>query len=187
MDEFSYLIVLVSIVLGLGVTRLLTGLGALIEARDRVRFYGPALAWTLFLLVAHVQTWWAFFGLRDRGGWSFAAFLAVLVQPALLYLLSALVLPTVGPGDDVDLRTRYYEQARWFFGLLAGLLVASLARDLALEGALPDAPNVAFHAVFFALAVAGAVTRSERFHRANAAANVGLVGLYVALLFSQLA
>ena len=45
MDAFSYLSVLISIVLGLGVTQLLTGFGRLIEARDRVRSYGPVLIW----------------------------------------------------------------------------------------------------------------------------------------------
>ncbi len=187
MDEFSYLIVLVSIVLGLGITRLLTGLGALVEARDRVRLYWPVLAWAAILLVAHVQTWWAFFGLRDRVGWTFLTFLTVLVQPVLLYLLSVLVLPVIGPGECADLRERYFEQARWFFGLFATLLVASLLRDLTLEGALPDLPNVAFHLVLLSLAVTAAATRRTWFHEANAAVAAGLVGLYIALLFSQLA
>ena len=186
MDEFSYLIVLVSIVLGLGITRLLTGLGALIEGRDRVRPYGPALAWAGILLVVHVQTWWTMFGYRDRDGWTFAAFLAVLLQPALLYLLAALVLPTTVPEEGVDLRARYHEQTRWFFGLLSALLVGSLARDLALDGALPGALNVGFHAVLLALAGAGALTRREGFHRVNAAVTAGLVGGYIALLFSRL-
>jgi hypothetical protein len=35
MDEFNYLSVLISIILGLGVTQLLTGLGKLIFARLR--------------------------------------------------------------------------------------------------------------------------------------------------------
>lgn len=187
MDEFSYLIVIVSIVLGLGITRLLTGLGALVEARDRVRFYWPVLAWVVILLLAHVQTWWAFFGLRDRPEWTFLAFLLVLLQPVLLYLLSVLVLPTLGSGERADLRVRYYEQARWFFGVFAVLLVASLLRDLALEGALPSPPNVAFHAVLLALAMLGAATQRARFHEMNAGATTGLVGLYIALLFSQLA
>jgi hypothetical protein len=39
MNPFSYLSVLTSIVLALGITRVLTGLGKLLQARDRIRIY----------------------------------------------------------------------------------------------------------------------------------------------------
>lgn len=187
MDSFSYLSVLVSIILGLGITRLLTGLGQQIEFRDEVRSYGPSLAWAVVLLLVHVQAWWTLFGLRDHEAWTFVEFLVVLLQPITLYLLAALVLPTVGRGAPVDLRAHYYEQARWFFGLFGVLLVVSLGKDLTLEGALPDATNVAFHGVFLMLAATAAVTRREAFHRANAAATVLLLTAYIAALFARLA
>ena len=55
MDAFSYLSVLLSIVLGLGITQLLQGFGRLMNARSRVRPYWPSLLWAVVLLVAHVQ------------------------------------------------------------------------------------------------------------------------------------
>ena len=65
MDRFSYLSVLISIILGLGITQLVTGLGRLIQARHRVRLYWPSVVWTGILLLIHVQTWWSMFGLRN--------------------------------------------------------------------------------------------------------------------------
>jgi hypothetical protein len=41
-DPFSYLSVLISIILGLGITQLLTGLGRLLQARAGTRLYAPA-------------------------------------------------------------------------------------------------------------------------------------------------
>ena len=187
MDEFSYLSVLVSIILGLGITRLLTGCGQLIEDRDRGRTYWPSLLWAVVLLVIHVQTWWSMFGMRSHEGWTFLAFLVVLLQPIALYLLAALVLPTLAPGEPVDLRSHYYRQARWFFGLLIVLLVVSLVKDLIVSGALPAPVNVAFHLVFMALAAAVAVTAQPRYHEAVATLTPVLFGAYVVLLFSQLA
>lgn len=186
MDEFNYLIVLISIVLGLGITRLLTGLGLLIERRDRVRLYGPTLAWTAVLLLVHIQTWWSMFGMRDHIAWTFFDFLVVLLQPVVLYLLAVLVLPTETPEGALDLQAHYHEQARWFFGLFGALLVVSLIKDLTLSGALPDALNVAFHLAFFAIALTGAVTQRETFHRAIATLAIVLLGLYIAALFSRL-
>src|SRR6478672_4069223 len=66
MDPFSYLSVLISIILGLGITQLVTGLGRLIQARGRIKFYAPTIAWVGLLLIIHVQTWWAMFGLRSQ-------------------------------------------------------------------------------------------------------------------------
>ena len=187
MDEFNYLSVLVSIILGLGITRLLTGLGQQIEYRGRGRTYWPSLLWAVVLLVIHVQTWWSMFGMRSHEGWTFLAFLVVLLQPVTLYLLAALVLPTTAPGEPVDLRAHYYWQTRWFFGLFVALLAVSLVKDLVLAGVLPAPANVAFHLVFMAMAAAAAVTERARYHEAVAALTPVLFGAYVVLLFSQLA
>jgi hypothetical protein len=187
MDAFSYLSVLISIILGLGVTHLLSGVGRIIERRDRVAPYWPAFVWAAVLFILHVQTWWVMFGLRAYQGWTFGAFLVVLVQPAVLYLLAVLVFPP-GVGDDapVDMRANYFRQAPWFFGLAMLLLVQSIARDLVINGALPNALNLAAHAVFFALWTGAALTRREAYHHLVAVCTAVLFATYVGLLFTRL-
>jgi hypothetical protein len=49
MDPFSYLSVLTSIVLALGITRILSGVGRLLQTRGRVRIYWVHLLWALNL------------------------------------------------------------------------------------------------------------------------------------------
>ena len=66
MDEFSYLSVLLSIILGLAVTQILTGFRGLLQSRARVQVYWPAIAWAFLLLVICAQSWWAMFGLRSH-------------------------------------------------------------------------------------------------------------------------
>src|SRR5512139_2208617 len=93
MEEFSYLSVLITIILGLGIAQLMTGLGWLIVSRERVRLYWPTVAWVALLLVFHILTWWTMFGLRNYREWNFLAFLVLLLQPIVLYLLAVLILP----------------------------------------------------------------------------------------------
>ncbi len=187
MDAFSYLSVLISIVLGLGVTQVLTGFGRMIEARDRVRTYGPALIWAGVILLIHVQTWWVMFGLRAHQGWTFGAFLMVLLQPLVLYLLAALALPTdFGSGSPVDLRVHYERHAPWFFGLGVLLLAQSVVRDLVLNGTLPARANLAAHVAFLVLWAGAAFTRKPGYHWFVAVATAALFSLYVAALFAQL-
>src|SRR5262245_56126664 len=122
MDQFGYLTVLISIILGLGITQLLSGVGRLLQARSRVRLDWPTLAWVGLLLVIHVQTWWAMFGMRTFQNWTFFAFLIVLLQPIVLYLMAALVLPDTIPESALDLRDHYFAHSRWFFILAVSLL-----------------------------------------------------------------
>ena len=198
MDAFDYLSVLLSIVLGLGLTQLLTALGRLIRGRARVRFDWPPLLAAAMLFLAFVQLWWTSFGLRTRTSWSFLGFFTVLLQAVLLYMAAALVLPESvtepsdeGPGEPAsagvaDLRRHYERQAPWLYGCLAAVVLASVLKELVLEGRLPLGLNLAFHAVILVMFVLASVVRRRRFHELLAAANAIAVTGYIALLFSEL-
>ena len=123
MDEFGYLAVILSIILGLSVTQLLQGLSQVINARDRVRIYGPAIGWALLLLIIDVQAWWAMFGYRNRHTWTFLQFAILLLETIFLYLLAALALPMAFLAEVVDLRANYLRHARWFFGSFIAVLL----------------------------------------------------------------
>src|SRR5947207_15965835 len=49
MDEFSYLSVLLSVILGLAVTQILKGFRGLLLSRARIRLYWPVIAWAALL------------------------------------------------------------------------------------------------------------------------------------------
>jgi hypothetical protein len=185
-DTFNYLAVLISIILGLGITQLLSGLGRLLQDRGRVRMYWPPVVWVGVLLLLHVQTWWALFGLRSLQSWTFLAFLIVLAQPVVLFLLTALVLPGERTDPERDLRANYYSQARWFFGLAVLLLIVSLTRDLVLTGGLPGVLNTGAHALLLVLWGIAAITRSDVYHRAVAIGTALVLAAYVGVLFRDL-
>ena len=186
MDPFSYLAVLISIILGLGITQLLNGLGRLLQERRRVRLYWPAIVWVGLLLVIHVQTWWAMFGLRALSSWSFLAFLLVLLQPVILFLLAVLVLPDSSSETARDLRANYFAHSRWFFGLAVLLLLASLTRDMVLSGGLPSRINTAGHVLLLIGWGVGAFTQREAYHRWLAVYSALILVGYIALLFRAL-
>src|SRR4030042_3360236 len=181
MDEFSYLSVLLTIILGLGITQLMTGLGWLIVSRESVRLYSPTVAWIGLLLIFHILTWWTMFGLRNYREWNFLAFLIVLLQPIVLYLLSALILSNL-----TDLKANYYANARWFFSLLVLLFCVSLLKDLALFGRFPEKTNLAAHLIFMVLGTHAIGTQREWYHKLLVPMSVVLIGAYIAALFARL-
>ena len=57
-DSFSYLSVLLSIIIGLAVTQILQGLRVLMLSRASARLYAPSLIWSALLLLIATQMWW---------------------------------------------------------------------------------------------------------------------------------
>jgi hypothetical protein len=185
-DAFSYLSVLLSIILGLAIAQLLQGVGQLLQLRGRVRWYWPAVVWMAMLLLIYVQSWWAIFDLRNVRAWTFAAFAIVLLQTVLEYLLAALLTPLSFGDGNIDLRSHYFAQSRAFFVVLAGVLVVSLAKSKVVSGGFPQGENLAFHLALLALSAVCVVLIREWAHRLVAVASLVLFVIYIARLFSHL-
>jgi hypothetical protein len=186
MDAFSYLSVLLSIIIGLGMSQLLTAAGRLIRHRDVVRFYWPPLLWAGVLLLIFIQSWWSMFVLRYYTDWTFLSFAIVLLQTILVYMMAAVMLPETVDEAGVDLRVHYEKHRRWIFGFLLAALVTSVAKDVILYGRFAGPANLAFHALFMLTCVSAMLVRRARFHEVLAIASAIAMGAYVATLFARL-
>ena len=186
MDAFSYLSVLLSIILGLAITQVLQGIRGLLLARGRVRLYAPTLIWCALILIFATQSWWASFGLAGVRDWTFAGFGTLLLQTTLLYMLAALVLPDFPGGEPVDLKEHYFREARPFYIVTVAMLASSLLKDKAIGGHFPGGENLAFHFIFAGFGTVMAISRNTRVHLALSILTALLVATYIALLFSVL-
>jgi hypothetical protein len=185
MDAFSYLSVLLSIVLGLGLTQILTAVGRLIRHRDRVRVHWLPLLWAGLLLLIYVQVWWSMYGLRLRREWTFLAFVVVLAQTATLYVMAAVALPEE-IEVNTDLGAYFDRQHRWFFGFFLATLIISVAKDFILGGQLPDRLNLGFHAVFAAGCITGLLIPRRRYQEILAITLAIALLAYIGVLFARL-
>lgn len=186
MNAFEYLAVLLSIVIGLGMTNVLSGFASMVRHRDRVKIYWPLLVWMAVILLTHVQLWWALFELRKVPVWNFGAFLAVLMQPVALYLTTAVLVPDFPDKGEIDLKAAYYRETRWFFGGIVMLVIVSLIRPVVISGYLTNPTDLTAQLVFITLAGVAAITRNEIFHKVNTFVGMGLYLTYIVLLFVQL-
>jgi hypothetical protein len=185
-DAFTYLSVLLGVILGLAITQILQGFRGLLHARERVVIYWPSLVWAGLVLIVAVQSWWAMFGLRQVSDWTFLAFAVVLMENIGIYMLAALVFPDFAEGRRVDLHGTYFRQARWFYGLLVAALMFSMLKDRVVFGAFPTGWNLAFHLVVIAGSFAAAFIRSETFHKAYTVFSALLFLTYIGALFDYL-
>ena len=176
---------LLSIIIGLAVTQVLQGLRVLMLSRETARLYAPSLIWTALLLLIATQMWWSAFGLRDHSEWTFGLYGLILLQMALFYLASGLVLPDLKP-DNINLEADYFRNRRWFFGLLAGAAVTSVLKDVALEGELPEPANLVFHILLIGSCIGAILSQNRAYHAILAPASLTLFIAYIVLLFTSL-
>src|SRR6478609_7831413 len=109
MGAFEYLSVLISIILALGMTRVLGGVGEMLQARSRRRIYWVHAVWIVNLFLFLVVAWWVFYRWRNQQPWTFFLFVFVLISPTILFLASLILFPREGSADEaLNYKTHFY-------------------------------------------------------------------------------
>jgi len=169
MNAFEYLSVLISIILALGMTRVLAGVGEMLQARSRRRLYWVHVLWVGNLFLYLVVAWWIFYRWRNQQPWTFFLFVFVLISPTILFLASLLLFPREGSIDEsISYKTHYYANHRAFF-ILFGLFTPVDIVDSLLKG-LPHFlqlgwPYFVSSSLYLTGLVTAAITRNQRYHQ----------------------
>jgi hypothetical protein len=169
MAAFEYLSVLISIILALAMTRVLGGVGEMLQARSQRHIYWVHVIWIINLFLYLVVEWWIFYRWRNQQPWTFLLFIFVLIGPTLLYLASILLFPREAALDEsVDYKTHYYANHRAFF-IIFGLYGPVDVVDTLLKGVphfLEQGPQyVVSTTVFIVGMTIAAITKNERYHQ----------------------
>jgi len=150
MSQFEYLVALISIIVGLGLTDLAQSFRELIRPGHAVKWDGLPLAWSALVFLLTILIWWQGFSILKNpgvGGGTGPVFLSYLLFFFLLYLCCAFALPdpdwersSGGPEGSsepgVDLEAFYFSTGhrRWFFGLLTGFWITlGIANQLSFD------------------------------------------------------
>jgi len=120
MATFSWISVMLSLVLGLGITRLLSSAVALFRSRGRIQTDWIPLVWAACIFLWQLQFWWAIIELSPRiMVWTPLQFLALLSLPLMLFVAAALVLPHTEMESGSSLTSSFKRDGRWALLFLA--------------------------------------------------------------------
>jgi hypothetical protein len=129
---YLHIRVLIGIILGLAVTRLVAGVGGLIEKPGRRQLWLVHLGWVAWALLEVLAFWWWEFRLSHIAHWSLGLYAFVFVYACMYYLLAVLIFP-----DDIDsydgFQAYFLSRRAWFFGLAAATAVMDVV-DTAIKG-----------------------------------------------------
>lgn len=168
-DAFNYVAVLVSIVIGLGITRVLGQLSEIVQRQNRSRRYWVHTLWIIALFNGLTLNWWVTYRWRVAPHWNFFLFLWVMIPGVLLYLACGVFCPgELASTGAKDWREYYYDNRRGFFSFLAAIWPLDII-DTLLKGKQHFIEQGVLYLPTIALwtlgAVVAATTRNERYHQ----------------------
>lgn len=150
MDKFDFVLILLSFVFAMAMAHLLAGVGALVSARERVRF-SPLL--TLAILNALLQVfvdWLALWDLRSLPQWDLLTIAVIFTYPIVIYFLCVAAVPELSREQPIDMDAFYWRARRLYYGLFSLLLLIFMggswvllrtsAPQLALQQCLSNLP-----------------------------------------------
>lgn len=144
MTSFEFFSVALSLVLGLGITRILLGGLGVFRARQRQNIHWIPVVWAVTVFVYQIQYWWAIFELKETLlTWTQGVFATLLSLSILLFVAGALVLPASADQERQNLYDYFDQSGRWALLAVTGYLLLSIWTNWFLFGTeLLSAMNV---------------------------------------------
>jgi hypothetical protein len=153
--------VMVSIIQGLGITLALRGISRLIRSPHREPV---VVMWALFLVFLYLQNWWAFWDMAAVEEWNLIKFLFVSFYVCNMYAMTELMLP-MASASDTDWLAHFNSVRKWFFGMLAVLVVLGITLNWYISGVPLMHPYRVMQLSIFTLALIGWFTPNMAVHR----------------------
>lgn len=129
MDAYGHLRILVSLIVGLAITRILSGLSRRLQDPQKTDRRHAQIVWSLALLLGTVHFWWWEFALRLLHQWNFWIYIFILSYASLFFLMSTLLYPDHIQGQ-AEREAFFIHRRRAFFALFALSFVLDLGDTL---------------------------------------------------------
>jgi hypothetical protein len=125
-NPFEYVSILISIILGLGITQILSSFSDLLYHHKKVKFYPPHTVWVLFVLFLHIQDWFVTYQIKDKPAWSLPELVFILLYPITLFIAAKMLLPTNNEEERFDMKVFYFSQFPMIFLLISISILLSI-------------------------------------------------------------
>ncbi|MBS0640703.1 MAG: hypothetical protein U1E70_00205 [Acetobacteraceae bacterium] len=129
-DTFRWISIAVSIILGLGVARLLTAAVAQFHARRHRTLDWLPITWAATIFLQQLVFWWSLDELIIIvPRWTMGGFALLVGLALMLFLAAALILPHSDTGRTLGMRDFFEEDGRFALPILAAFNVLALIAD----------------------------------------------------------
>ena len=173
MELFEFLMILISIIIGLGVAEVLSGAARLLRSRDSVRFYWIHVLFQVGIFLALLQVWWESWDLRLLPEITYLQTCMLLLGLIVLFLIAYLLFPD--PVPSADLKAYYYRQAPLLWGFVAaGTVTGTFLKPLSFHMDVLQIDNIS-GLLTIPLAIVLASSGKNRVHAVLASVILGVL------------
>jgi ABC-type glycerol-3-phosphate transport system permease component len=123
---FTHVRTIISIIVGLSIGRLLTGLARFVQHPRQQKIYPVHLVWTFFMLVYVIHFWWWEFRLAGVQ-WTFVLYCFAAFYASVFFFLCTMLFPDT-MYEYKGFADYFMSRRRWFFGILIGTFLAGHQR-----------------------------------------------------------
>ena len=138
MEPFEYVVVITSLITGLGIAQLLTGTADIISHFRSVKISYPLMLMIGSTFLNHYQEW--FYNYQYScliTVWSMKNILGLVVYPIVLFILARMLFPTGLRSQESDLEAYYHDQWPALFTVNVAVIVISVFQDMFFSGIGP--------------------------------------------------
>ena len=151
MDPFEYVVVLTSLILGLGIAQILSGIADILSNIRNVELCLPHSVFVLVVFILHIQEWWINYEYASEvQTWTLITVLSILNYPILIFIMARMLFPTGIRSHEANLREYYYDQWPYLFVIATITTFSSILQNVLFSGIslMNQLPHLAFMATF---------------------------------------
>ena len=176
MTVFEYVMVLTSILVGLGIAELLGGIVGILRSGSKDKIYIPQMLWAFFIFLYILNIWWSRWDLRDSIEWNFIQLLLSLTGPIILYILAGLIFPLNQPA-----KAHFHKHKKVFYLLLMVQFAISLMHEIIIETTSIFSLATIFIVIMLGMITWASISRKDYVHTIVAIVCLSLVTTFIFL------
>ena len=131
MEPFEYVVVLTSLILGLGIAQILTGIADIVSHWKAIKLSIPHSIYVFVVFFLHIQEWWINYEYSKMiDVWTLQLVFGILIFPILLFIQARMLFPTGLRSTDTDMDLYFDDQWRWLYSIGALTVLVSLSHNV---------------------------------------------------------
>jgi hypothetical protein len=132
MLPFEFLAIAISVIMGLAITRLISGIGISIRQIKSKKYYWVHSLWLFNILVFLSGLWWGLFKWSMKEDWGFSNFFFLIMYSTIIYLLTDFLVP-LKSNSKFDTEQYFLDNRKLFFGILFLTIIIDIVETYLLE------------------------------------------------------
>lgn len=118
-SPFEYVSILVSKILGFGITWILASFSDLLYDYKKIKFYRPHICWVVFILFLHIQDWFITYELKENQVWHLPELFFILLYPISIFCVAKMLFPGKEKEERFDMKLFYKDHFPLIFIVVA--------------------------------------------------------------------